>query len=69
MIGSELKSVRERKKISLRHCAETAGISESALKQIEAGKRYPTLRTLEGLAECLGITVVVTPTETFIDDH
>lgn len=67
MLGAELRGVRERRGLSLRDCAADAQISVSALKAIESGQRYPTLRTLEKLAQCLNVTVVIGPHETFIE--
>lgn len=67
MLGAELREIRERRGISQPQAARHSGISLSALKAIESGERYPTLRTLEGLAECYGISVVIGPVETVID--
>lgn len=67
MLGTELRALREARGLSLRTVAESAGISHSSLVAIESGKRYPSLRTLEALAECLRMNVIVGPTETIIE--
>lgn len=67
MIGSEIRALREKRGLSQRRVAEHAGLSRSSLKAIESGDRYPTLRTLEALAECLQMTISITPTETIIE--
>lgn len=67
MLGSDLRALREARDLSLREVAKAAGISHSSLVAIESGKRYPSLRTLEGLADCLQMNVVIGPAETFIE--
>lgn len=67
MLGSELRTLRESRDLSREEVAEAAGISLSALKAIESGARYPSLRTLESLADCLRMRVVIGPTETLIE--
>lgn len=67
MIGAEIRTLRERRGISQRRVAEHAKISLSSIKAIENGERYPTLRTLEALADCLQMTVTITPSETIIE--
>jgi transcriptional regulator with XRE-family HTH domain len=67
MIGEELRAIRERRGLSARTVATQAGVSPSSLTSIERGDRYPTLETLESLAECLRINVVIGPHETIIE--
>jgi transcriptional regulator with XRE-family HTH domain len=67
MIGEELRAVRERRGVSARKAAREAGISSSTLQAIESGARYPSLRTLEALAECLRINIVIGPHETVLE--
>jgi transcriptional regulator with XRE-family HTH domain len=67
MIGQELRAIREQRGISARLIAAEAGISRSALTAIERGERYPSLETLEALASCLRINIVIGPTETVIE--
>jgi transcriptional regulator with XRE-family HTH domain len=67
MIGEELRAIREKRGVSARTMAREAGISSSTLQAIESGARYPSLRTLEALAECLRISIVIGPAETIIE--
>lgn len=67
MLGGELRAIRESHGLSLRVVADMAGISHSTLVAIEGGRRYPSLRTLEGLAECLHICISIGPHETVIE--
>lgn len=67
MIGAEIRTLRERRGLSQRQVADHAGVSLSSIKAIESGERYPTLRTLEALADCLQMTVTITPRETIVE--
>lgn len=67
MIGEELRAIRERRGASAAECARNAGVSRSALTAIERGERYPSLETLEALAQCLRINIVIGPDETIIE--
>lgn len=67
MLGTEIKAIRERRGLSQSDLARHAGISREAVGAIERGDRYPTLATLEAIAECLQITFVVGPNETHIE--
>lgn len=67
MLGDELRAIREGLGLSLRDVASKSGIGHSSLVAIEGGGRYPSLRTLEALAEALGINIVIGPTETIIE--
>ena len=67
MIGPELRAVREQLGITREACAEAGGLSLSVLEKLERGDRYPSLRTLEALAACLGVSIIITPTETYIE--
>lgn len=67
MLGSELKSAREHRGLSQNAVAQRAGISRASLTRIEAGDRYPSLRTLEALAEVLRLRIVIDEVETTIE--
>lgn len=67
MIGAEIRTLREKRGLGQRQVADHAGISLSSIKAIENGERYPTLRTLEALADCLQMTVTITPAETIVE--
>lgn len=67
MLGAELREVRVKRGVSARTAAEQAGVSPSALTSIERGDRYPSLETLEALATCYGIKIVIGPSETHLE--
>lgn len=56
-LGERIKKKRENQKIQLNDLARRAGISPSALSQIENAKATPSIVTLKNIAECLHTTV------------
>jgi transcriptional regulator with XRE-family HTH domain len=60
-LGEQLRRERERADLSQREVSARTGgvVSSPALSRIEAGDRYPTLRTLEALSRALGVRFVV----------
>jgi transcriptional regulator with XRE-family HTH domain len=65
-IGQQLAEVRAERRLSqteattrARRLAGDRAPTASALSLIEAGKRYPNLRTIEALAAAYGVVVVV----------
>lgn len=56
-VGSELRRVRESKKLSLRSVASAIGVSASLLSQVETGKTQPSVSTLYALVNHLGISL------------
>lgn len=56
-LGERIKKKRETQKIQLNDLARRAGISPSALSQIEKAKASPSIVTLKHIAECLHTTV------------
>lgn len=56
-IGSELRRIRESKKLSLRHVANAVGVSASLLSQVETGKTQPSVSTLYALVNHLGVSL------------
>ena len=56
-LGERIKKKREVQKIQLNDLARRAGISSSALSQIENAKASPSIVTLKNIAECLHTTV------------
>jgi transcriptional regulator with XRE-family HTH domain len=56
-LGERIKKKRENQKIQLNDLARRAGISASALSQIEKAKASPSILTLKHIAECLHTTV------------
>lgn len=67
MIGIELREIRERRGFTVRELAEQASLSAEAISAIERGTRYPSLSTLETLANCLRVNIVIGPDETIIE--
>jgi transcriptional regulator with XRE-family HTH domain len=56
-VGSELRRVREARKLSLRNVASAVGVSASLLSQVETGKTQPSVSTLYALVNYLGISL------------
>lgn len=56
-VGSELRRVRESRKLSLRAVASAVGVSASLLSQVETGKTQPSVSTLYALVNHLGISL------------
>ncbi len=56
-VGTELRRVRESKKLSLRAVASAVGVSASLLSQVETGKTQPSVSTLYALVNHLGISL------------
>lgn len=55
--GEKIRSVRERKGLTLKAVAEMAGVSESLVSQIERNKVSPAIDTLLALADALDINL------------
>jgi transcriptional regulator with XRE-family HTH domain len=53
--GEKIRSVRERRSMTLREVAEKAGVSESLVSQIERNRVSPAMDTLLALADTLEI--------------
>jgi transcriptional regulator with XRE-family HTH domain len=53
--GGKIRSVRERRSLTLREVAEKAGVSESLVSQIERNRVSPAIDTLLALAGALDI--------------
>jgi transcriptional regulator with XRE-family HTH domain len=61
-VGEQLRAAREQAGLSLREVVARSGGkvgSAAALSMIETGARYPSLRTLEGLARALRLTITI----------
>ena len=56
-LGSELRRIREAKKLSLRSVATAVGVSASLLSQVETGKTQPSVSTLYALVNHLDISL------------
>lgn len=55
--GEKIRSVRERKGLTLKTVAQKAGVSESLVSQIERNKVSPAIDTLLNLADALDINL------------
>lgn len=55
--GARLKQTRERAGLSGSELAEETGLSQSAISRIEAGKRTPTIDTVQAIAAALKLSV------------
>ena len=53
--GRNLKSIREKKKITQSYLADTANISRSQIIRIENGESNTTILTIKALAEGMNI--------------
>lgn len=53
--GEKIRTVRERRALTLREVAERAGVSESLVSQIERNRVSPAIDTLLSLADALDI--------------
>lgn len=62
-IGERLRFFREKKGVTVNKLANLAGISQSAVREIELSTRNPTIETLELLCNALDI-----PLKDFFDD-
>jgi transcriptional regulator with XRE-family HTH domain len=56
-VGTRIREVRLRQRLTLREVADKAGITSSALSQLERDQFNPTLATLKALALALNITI------------
>ena len=64
-VGERIAALREQKNLSVNKLANMAGISQSFLRDIERGKKNPTVETLSYFCEALNITL----TEFFSDNN
>jgi len=56
-IGSQIKTVREAKKLSQKHVALSVNMDPSQYSKIEKGKTDPSVSTLERIARALGVSL------------
>ena len=62
-VGKRITWFREKKGMTVNRLANEAGISQSYLREVELGKKKPTVETLSFVCEALGITL-----KDFFDD-
>lgn len=56
-LSERLKYLREKKGITTNKLANLSGVSQSHLREIEMGKRNPTVETLSYFCDALGISL------------
>lgn len=56
-VGKRIVELRERKNISTNKLANLAGVSQSYLRDLEMGKKNPTVEILSYICFALGISV------------
>lgn len=59
LLGARIKELRKRTDLSQEKFAEKIGIDGKYLSRIEVGKRYPSLETLEHIADALQVEMKV----------
>jgi transcriptional regulator with XRE-family HTH domain len=59
MVIKQIKERREMLKITQESLADLSGVGLRTIKQLEAGKGNPTYRTLQGIADVLGLEMVL----------
>ena len=58
MFPRKIRELRKKKKISQETLARLAGVSLNTIVKIESGEsRHPTIQTIAGIAEALGISL------------
>ena len=55
----QIKERREMLKITKENLADLSGVGLRTIKQLEAGKANPTYRTLQEIADVLGLELVL----------
>jgi transcriptional regulator with XRE-family HTH domain len=56
-VGRRIRTLRERRGLSLRLLAERSGLSSNAISLIERGENSPTVSSLQLLAAALGVSI------------
>ncbi|TEB04783.1 HTH-type transcriptional regulator PuuR [Pelotomaculum schinkii] len=56
-IGQRIKTTREHQGISMNALSKKSGAAQSAISEIESGKRQPTFEVLEKIVFGLGLTL------------
>ena len=58
-LGERLSYLRGHRKLTQSELSKKAGVSQSTIAQIEAGKKDPSVQTLKKLAEALEIHIAI----------
>jgi transcriptional regulator with XRE-family HTH domain len=56
-IGKRIQQLREEKNLSMSELAKAVNVSRSLISQVEKGDAYPSLLTLEKIANALGVSL------------
>ncbi len=56
-VGETIRSIRDKKNLSLRLLSKLSGLSANAISKIERGENSPTVSSLHSLAAALGMTI------------
>ena len=56
-ISERLYYWRNLKRISVYKLSKLSGVSENHIRNLENGKKQPTIKTLQALTDCLNITL------------
>ena len=59
MIGDVIREAREAAGLSQRELADRMGMAQPNLVPLERGRKSPTVRTLEKMADALGCDLVI----------
>jgi transcriptional regulator with XRE-family HTH domain len=57
-VGGRIRTLRERRKLSLRALSEASGLSINAIGMIERGENSPTVSSLHALANALHVRII-----------
>ena len=60
-LGIQLYKARKNSGLSQQQVAEITGINQGNYSKIEAGIRVPTVKTLQKITACLGVTIALIP--------
>lgn len=56
-LGQRIRELREQRDLSLRELAKQLGVSAAFLSDVELGRRYPSGKVLQGIAQKLDATI------------
>src|SRR6266704_3175502 len=59
LVGSQIRQVRKRARLSIQNLAERAGYTAEFMSQIEKGERQPAFETIVRLAKALGVSPAI----------
>ena len=59
ILNKQIKERREMLKITQENLADLSGVGLRTIKQLEAGKANPTYKTLQEIADVLGLELVL----------